>query len=259
MERPRMVRIRLILVLAALGLLVPVVRADEPRGKKDDLKAYDARIKPKDREHWSFKQVHVPETPPVKDAGWVRNPIDRFILSKLEAKGWKPAEPAESRALLRRVYLDLIGLPPTPEEQEAFLKSSTPEALERVIDDLLARPAYGERWGRHWLDLVRYAESNGYERDGHKPQIWRYRDYVVRAFNEDKPYDRFILEQLAGDELPDANTETMLATGYYRLGPWDDEPADAKEDRFDQIDDMIHTTSQVFLGLTLSCARCHNH
>jgi hypothetical protein len=253
------VQLRLLLVVAALGPWLPVLRAVEPDGKKDELKAYDARIKPKDREHWSFKPIHAPEPPLVKNAAWVRNPIDQFILAKLEAKGWKPADPAEPRALLRRIYLDLSGLPPTPEEQETFAKAATPDGFERVIDDLLARPAYGERWGRHWLDLVRYAESNGYERDGHKPQVWRYRDYVIRAFNEDKPYDRFILEQLAGDELPDANSETVFATGYYRLGPWDDEPADPKEDRFDQIDDIVHTTSQVFLGLTLSRARCHNH
>src|SRR5207302_3472372 len=130
---------------------------------------------------------------------------------------------------------------------------------DNLVDELLSRPGYGERWGRHWLDLVRYADSNGYERDGAKPSVWRYRDYVIKSLNDDKPYDRFILEQLAGDELPDASGETLTALGYYRLGPWDDEPADPAEDRFDQLDDMVSTTSQVFLGLTLGCARCHNH
>src|SRR5206468_7305784 len=120
-----------------------------------------------------------------------------------------------------RVYLDLIGLPPTPEEQEAFLRDPSPAAFEKVVDRLLASPHYGERWGRHWLDLVRYAETSGYERDATKPQAWRYRDYVIRAFNADKPYDRFILEQLAGDELPDADSQTLIATGLLRLGPWD--------------------------------------
>ena len=130
-----------------------------------------------------------------------------------------------------------------------------------MVDDLLARPAYGERWARHWLDLVRYAESNGYERDATKPFAWRYRDYVIRAFNADKPFDRFVLEQIAGDELPegDHTPENLIATGYYRLGPWDDEPADPKQDRYDQLDDLVNTTSEVFLGLTLGCARCHNH
>jgi hypothetical protein len=161
--------------------------------------------------------------------------------------------------LLRRIYLDVIGMPPSLAEQEAFLQSPTPAALDRVVSDLLARPAYGERWGRHWLDLVRYAETNGYERDATKPHGWRYRDYVIRSLNDDKPFDRFVLEQLAGDELPDANAETLTATGFYRLGPWDDEPADPKEDRYDQLDDILSTTSQVFLGLTLGCARCHDH
>jgi hypothetical protein len=207
-------------------------------------------------EHWAFQPISRPRIPDL-NSPWVHNPIDAFVLEKLQARGWKPAAPAEPRALLRRVYLDLNGLPPTLAEQEAFLKD--PAHLERLVDDLLARPAYGERWGRHWLDLVRYAESNGYERDGTKPQAWRYRDYVIQAFNQDKPFDRFILEQLAGDELPDASADTFIATGYYRLGPWDDEPADPKEDRFDQLDDMVSTTSQTFLGLTLGCARCHNH
>jgi len=188
---------------------------------------------------------------------WVRNPIDAFVLEKLQARGWKPASAAEPRALLRRMYMDLNGLPPSLAEQDAFLKD--PARLEALVDELLSRPAYGERWGRHWLDLVRYAETNGYERDATKPNAWRYRDYVIRAFNDDKPFDRFILEQLAGDELPDASAETFIALGYYRLGPWDDEPADPKEDRFDQLDDIVSTTSQVFLGMTLGCARCHNH
>ena len=128
-----------------------------------------------------------------------------------------------------------------------------------VVDDLLTRPEYGERWARHWLDLVRYAESNGYERDAIKPYVWRYRDYVIEALNEDKPYDRFLIEQLAGDELDDATAGTMIATGYYRLGRWDDEPADSQTDRIDQLDDILNTTSQALLGLTLACARCHDH
>jgi hypothetical protein len=153
----------------------------------------------------------------------------------------------------------LVGLPPTVSEQETFLKDSDLASMDRTVEDLLSRPGHGERWARHWLDLVRYAETNGYERDATKPSVWRYRDYVIRAFNEDKPFDRFILEQLAGDELPDASSETLIATGYNRLGPWDDEPADPQEDRYDQLDDMVSTTGQVFLGLTLGCARCHNH
>src|SRR5207248_9438124 len=137
---------------------------------------------------------------------------------------------ADKSTLLRRVYFDLIGLPPTPEEQKAFLEDSSPKAFEKVVDGLLARPEYGERWARHWLDVVRYADTNGYERDGAKPNAWRYRDYVIRSFNADKPFDRFVLEQLAGDELPDADTDTLISSGFCRLGPWDDEPADVHED-----------------------------
>ncbi len=209
--------------------------------------------------HWSFQPIHRPAIPQVRNSGWVRNSIDAFVLARLEARGWNPAQPAGSGALMRRMHLDLTGMPPNLSEQDAFLKDGSPAAFDRLIEALLVRPAYGERWGRHWLDLVRYAETNGYERDAIKPSVWRYRDYVIAAFNHDKPFDRFILEQLAGDEIPDSNAETLTATGYYRLGPWDDEPADPAEDRFDQLEDIVSTTSQAFLGLTLGCARCHNH
>ncbi|MYC83631.1 MAG: DUF1553 domain-containing protein [Acidobacteria bacterium] len=210
-------------------------------------------------DHWAFQPISRPEQPSVQAKNWVRNPIDAFVLEKLEAKGWQPAPQAKPHQLLRRLYLNLTGLPPNLAEQEAFLKDPSEAAYKATIEDLLARPAYGERWARHWLDLVRYAESNGYERDRAKPHVWKYRDYVIRSFNRDKPFDRFVLEQLAGDELPDASSETLIATGYFRLGPWDDEPADPETDRFDQLDDIVSTTSQVFLGLTLGCARCHNH
>ena len=218
-----------------------------------------ASAKPSGRDHWAFQPRLGPTPPAVKDKSWVRNPIDAFVLAKLEARGWKPSPRAEPRQLLRRVYLDLIGLPPSLAEQEAILKNPSPQALNRVIDDLLSRRGYGERLGRHWLDLVRFAESNGYERDATKQYVWRYRDYVIESFNKDKPFDRFVLEQLGGDELLDVSPKTLIALGYNRLGPWDDEPADRLTDRFDQLDDLVRTTSEVFLGLTLGCARCHNH
>ncbi len=246
----------LLFLLLAVLLNTPRSRSES---QPSDLASYDALIQPDQRKHWAFQPVHRPAIPRVRNPAWVRNPIDAFVLAKLEAQGWQPAPAAEPRGLLRRLYLDLLGLPPTPAEQEAFLKDPSPEAVDRVVDDLLARLGYGERWARHWLDLVRYADTNGYERDAVKPSVWRYRDYVIRAFNTDMPFDRFALEQLAGDELSDATPQTRIATGYYRLGPWDDEPADPKEDRFDQLDDMVSTTAQVFLGLTLGCARCHNH
>ncbi len=209
--------------------------------------------------HWAFRPVQAPPVPAVKDAVWVRNPIDAFILAKLEAENLKPAPSADKSTLLRRVYFDLIGLPPTPDEQKAFLDDASPRAFEKVVDGLLARPEYGERWARHWLDVVRYADSNGYERDGAKPSAWRYRDYVIDAFNKDKPYDRFVTEQLAGDEVPGADAETQTALTFLRLGTWDDEPADPAVDRCDQLDDVLGTTASAFLGVTLRCARCHDH
>ncbi|MDE0103813.1 MAG: PSD1 and planctomycete cytochrome C domain-containing protein [Bryobacterales bacterium] len=212
--------------------------------------------------HWSFQPLGRPSPPTIRSgslAARVRNPIDAFVFAKLDERGWEPSPEAGPRQLLRRVFLDLTGLPPAIEEQKAFLARPGPFALDRVIDDLLSRPTYGERWGRHWLDLVRYADTNGYERDAIKPSVWRYRDYVIRSFNQDKPFDRFAIEQIAGDELPDVSSETMVAAGFHRLGPWDDEPADPLTDRYDQLDDLVRTTSEAFLGLTLGCARCHNH
>ncbi len=203
--------------------------------------------------HWAFQPRRPIAVPAVKDRAWVKNPIDAFVLAKLEAKGWRPAPPASPRQLLRRAWLDLTGLPPT------LLDQSAATSLDATIDELLRRPAYAERWARHWLDVVRYGESNGYERDGHKPQVWKFRDYVIQSFEQDKPFNRFIVEQLAGDELDEPTPATLIASGYHRLGPWDDEPSDPPTDRYDQLDDMLATTSQSFLGLTLACARCHNH
>jgi len=228
-------------------------------GESKDLAKYDAKIKPADREHWSYLPVKRPMPPKTQNAAWVRNPIDAFVLAKLEAKGWKPSPPAEPAVWLRRVHLDVTGLPPTLSQQDGFLKNPSPEVMDAVVRDLLNRPTYGERWARHWLDVVRYAETAGYERDAIKPSVWRYRDYVIHAFNKDKPYNRFLMEQLAGDELPDASADTLIALGFNRLGPWDDEPADPKEDRFDQLDDIVNATSLVFMGTTLACARCHDH
>ena len=160
---------------------------------------------------------------------------------------------------MRRAFFDLIGLPPTPQQVQAFLADPSPDAFERMVDQLLDSPHYGEKWGRHWLDLVRFAETNSYERDGLKPFAWRYRDYVIQSFNDDKPYDRFVVEQLAGDELDPNDPDAIIATGYYRLGIWDDEPVDREQALYDDLDDILATTGQVFLGLTINCARCHDH
>ena len=209
--------------------------------------------------HWAFRPRTTPAPPQVPSSDWIRTPIDTFVLSQLRAKGLEPSPPADRIAWLRRATFDLTGLPPSPAEIAAFVADDSPDAYETVIDRLLDSPHYGERWARHWLDLVRYAETNSFERDGVKPNAWRYRDYVIRAFNDDKPYDQFILEQLAGDELPEPTAEQLVATGFYRLGVWDDEPADRELAYFDGLDDVVSTTGQVFLGLTVNCARCHDH
>lgn len=211
------------------------------------------------RNFWSFKAVVRSELPAVKDAGWVKTPIDAFVLARLEERGLKPAPPADKAALLRRVYYTLIGLPPSPAQVEAFVADSSSEAYEKVVEELLGSRHYGEHWGRHWLDLVRYAESNSFERDNPKPFVWRYRDYVIRSLNADKPYDQFLREQLAGDELDPVTPDGIIATGYYRLGLWDDEPADPLLAYYDGLDDIVGTTAQTFLGLTVNCCRCHDH
>jgi cytochrome c553 len=216
-------------------------------------------ITAEDRQYWAYQPVRPVKTPTVKNSAWVRNPIDAFVLAKLEAKGLSPAPPADRVALVRRVYYDLIGLPPTPEEVDAFVNDASADAYEKLLDRLLASNHYGEKWGRYWLDLVRYAETNGYERDTAKPYAWRYRDYVIDAFNRDLPYTQFIREQLAGDEIEPVTLEGEIATGYYRLGIWDDEPADRELERYTVLDGIVSTTSQVFLGTTVGCARCHDH
>ncbi len=222
----------------------------------------DEAVPKKPSEHWSFQPLRRPAVPESVHA----HPVDAFVFGKHPLP-----RPAAERALLRRVHLDLIGLPPTLEEQEALAgpahgiygSGGADEAYEGVIDRLLARPEYGERWARHWLDVVRYADSNGYERDAAKPYVWRYRDYVIDSLHKDKPFDRFVMEQLAGDVMESENdvqrTERVIATGFLRLGHWDDEPADPAADRYDQLDDIVSTTGQAFLGLTIGCARCHDH
>lgn len=209
--------------------------------------------------HWAFVPPQPNEPPSVERADWVANPIDAFILARLEANGLSPAEPADKRTLARRVYYDITGLPPTPAEMAEFLADERSDAYERLVDRLLASPRYGEKWARHWLDVVRYAETNSFERDAAKPFVWKYRDYVIRSLNDDKPYDQFVREQLAGDELEEVTPDSIAATGYYRLGTWDDEPADPLQSKYDDLDNIVSTTGQGFLGLTVGCARCHDH
>ena len=217
---------------------------------------------------WSLQKVRKPELPKVGQGAWVRNPIDAFILQRLEAKGLRPTAAAEPRVLIRRVTFDLIGLPPTPGEIDAFLKdwNATPQAAyEALIDRLLASPHYGERWARHWLDAVRFAESHGFEYDRLRDHAWRYRDYVIGALNDDKPYAQFVKEQLAGDALTPATREGMIATGFLVAGPWDQaghgavSPTIRAKVREDELEEMLAAVGQTFLGMTINCARCHDH
>jgi mono/diheme cytochrome c family protein len=209
--------------------------------------------------HWAFVPMKRADPPGVSDRLWNQHPIDAFIYNSLTEANLKPSALADRATLIRRAYYDLTGLPPSADQVQQFVSDPDPLAFEKIVDQLLQSDHYGERWGRHWLDLVRYAETNSYERDGAKPNAWKYRDYVIKSFNDDKPYEQFIREQLAGDELDEVTTETLTATGYYRLGIWDDEPADPLQARYDELDDLIMTTGQAMLGLTINCARCHDH
>jgi hypothetical protein len=214
---------------------------------------------------WLLRAPKTPPIPAVKHKDWVKNPIDAFVLAELEEKGLTPAPAADRRALIRRVTFDLIGLPPTPEEVDAFLSDSAPDAYQKIVDRLLADSRYGERWARHWLDLARFAESDGFAIDSERPTAWRYRDYVIRAFNADKPYDLFIKEQLAGDELEDKRakgedrSERLVALGFLRMGTWEADANFRTQLRQDFLNEITTTTGNVFLGLTVGCARCHNH
>lgn len=206
---------------------------------------------------WSFQPPILPPVPSIKSA-WIHNPVDAFVLTKLQAKGLAPSPPATRRILIRRAYMDLIGLPPTPLEVDAFVSDTSATAWEKVVDRLLASPRYGERWGRHWLDLARYADSGGFEGDKDRLLAWRYRDYVIDAFNQDKPYTDFLREQLAGDEIAPGDSTSVIATGYLACGPQDTVEMNARS-RANDLDDLVSTTGSVVLGLTIGCARCHDH
>jgi mono/diheme cytochrome c family protein len=209
--------------------------------------------------HWSFVAPVRHEPPAVKDAAWVRNPVDRFILARLEKEGIKPSPEAPGETVLRRVSLDLTGLPPTPAEIDAFVADASADAYEKQVERLLASPHYGERWGRHWLDAARYADSNGYSHDTPR-SIWKYRDWVIDAFNRDMPFDRFTAEQLAGDLLPNATLDQKIATGFHRNTQFNTEGGiDAEQFRVESVIDRANTTGTVWLGLTVGCAQCHNH
>ena len=227
--------------------------SDEEAERLAALKKLEERpITEEERQWWAFRKPVRPAVP-----GGKENPIDGFLGAAMQEKGLRPGPRAGKRTLIRRLYLDLTGLPPSPEETRAFLAADAPDAWERLVESLLASPHYGERWGRHWLDLVHYADSGGYERDFDWPTMWRYRDYVVEAFNNDKRYDDFIREQIAGDEIAPNSAEAHIATGFLRM-VMDNNVKDERT-RMDELDDNVATTAQTFLGMTVQCARCHNH
>jgi hypothetical protein len=229
--------------------------------KKDEFD-----LEKRKREHWAWRPVRPTPTPAVKDTGWPRTPVDHFVLVKLEAKGLRPAPTADRRTLLRRLSFDLTGLPPSPDEIDAFLKDDSPEAYARAADRLLRSPHFGERWARHWLDLVRYAETKGHEFDHAIPNAYHYRDYVIRALNADVPYNQFVVEHIAGDLLDkprlhpaDGFNESILGTAFWFLGEEVHSPVDIRQDQADRFDNRIDVLTKTFLGLTVSCARCHDH
>jgi mono/diheme cytochrome c family protein len=210
--------------------------------------------------HWSFQKIRRPDVPAVSNRAWPRNPVDQFILARLEREGIAPSSEADKLTLLRRVSLDLTGLQPTPGEEHAFLDDNRPDAYERVVDRLLASPHYGEKWARYWLDLARYADSDGYEKDRARPWAWRYRQWVIDALNRDLPFDEFTIEQLAGDLLPGRNLDTLVATGFNRNTLTNREGGtDPEQFRDEQVLDRAATLGTVWMGLTVGCAQCHNH
>jgi mono/diheme cytochrome c family protein len=234
---------------------------DRPLTKADSAIKQPMTVTDRDRQFWSFQPLQHPSLPPVKNDAWCRTPIDRFILAGLEAKGLAPNPPVDRRRLIRRASFDLVGLPPTPEEVEAFVHDPAPDAYERLIDRLLASPHYGERWARHWLDVARFAESHGFEHDYDRPNAYHYRDFVIRALNQDLPYDTFVKWQIAGDELEPDNPQALMATGFLAAGVHSTQITQklVEKERYDELDDMTRTLGTAMLGLTIGCARCHDH
>jgi hypothetical protein len=277
---------------SAASLLVQMVTGAEPRMPKQgthlaskeiaDIRNWIDRgaiwpdqvtlAEPKNRwrvgpDWWSLRKLERSKIPTVREMDWVRNPIDAFVLAKLEGKGLHPSRPAEKRTLIRRVSYDLLGLPPSPAEVDAFVSDDSPDVYERLVERLLASPHYGERWGRHWLDVVHYGDTHGYDKDKRRDHAWPYRDYVIRSLNADKAYERFAREQIAGDVLFPQDPNATIATGFIAAGPWDfvgqvelaEGTVEKDKTRLIDRDDMVGTTIMTFLSLTIQCARCHDH
>ena len=248
----------------AAGAPMPEAKGAQAATASSGTRKHGRGVTAEERAFWSFQPMGKPVPPAVRDSAWVRTPVDNFILAKLEQKGIEPAKPADKATLLRRVTFNLTGLPPTEQELRDFLADTSPNALEKVVDRLLASPRYGEQWGRHWLDVARYADSTGNDEDHRYPYAYRYRDYVIDAMNQDLPFDRFLQEQIAGDLMPAPdgqkfNTRGIVATGFLALGAKAVAQQDKKKMLVDIYDEQIDTVSKGVLGLTLTCARCHDH
>ena len=248
--------------VATIGAATPSaqLKAEVAGEKKDVDKTVVAELKSSAKSnHWSYQPIQRPAAPSVSDKSWARSPIDAFVLAKLEAKGIKPSPDADRAAFIRRATLDVWGIIPTPEQVKDFTEDSAPNAYEKLVDRLLSSPKYGERQARRWLDLARYADSTGFQNDDTRPNLWRYRDYVINAFNQDKPYSRFIQEQLAGDEIWPDNQDALIATGYMANFPDNHNSRDLVQRKYQITTDITDTVGKVFLGQTVECARCHNH
>ena len=236
---------------------------DKPLGSQvaDDQAWYLKHVPASAKDFWSFQPLHRLAPPRVKNESWVRTPIDSFVLARMEAVGLGPNQPVDKRHLVRRAYLDLIGLPPTPAEVDEFLNDPAPNAFGKLVDHLLVSPHYGERWARHWLDLARFAESHGFEHDSDRPSAYHYRDFVIQALNADLPYDTFVQWQLAGDEFQPDNYLALAATGFLAAGVYSTQITknEVEKQRYDEMDDMVATVGNALLGLTVGCAHCHDH
>lgn len=264
-EEPHMPSKKPALDPAAIDVIASWIDAGAPydqplTGSARTVRAKDV-VTEQDRNFWSFRPLQKAVPPPVANEAWVRTPVDRFVLAKLEEQKIRPNDELARRKLIRRATFDLIGLPPTPEEVDHFVRDVRPDAYERLVDRLLANPHYGERWGRHWLDVARFAESHGYEQDYDRPFAYHYRDYVIRALNDDQPFDEFVRWQIAGDELAPDNPQAWFATGFLGAGTHATQITanQAEKERYDELDDKIATIGTAMLGVTIGCARCHDH
>ena len=248
-----------------IDLLIQWIKMGAPDPRTGDIDFVKNRsridILKSQKNYWAFKPLKQPQTPTVKNTSWSERPLDKFILEKLEKAGISPNSKLSKQKLIRRLYFDIIGLPPTPEKIDEFLNNKSPKATEELIDELLNNQHYGERWARHWMDVARFAESFGFEQDYNRPYAYFYRDFLIKAFNDDMPYNQFVQWQIAGDEIAPQEPMANMATGFLAAGVFPTQLTEAEFEtaRYDELDDVIGTVGTTFLGLTVSCARCHNH